>query len=171
MTTPSSQITVYLSLGSNLGDRQDHLEEAVRRLPPRLKVTARSSIYETEPWGYTDQPDFLNQVIEGRTSLSPRELLDFLKNMEKEIGRKPGIRYGPRVIDLDILFYGHQVHREQGLVIPHARLSERAFVLVPLAEIAPDFCSPASGKTVREMLAEVDSTGVVPFQNRSSARS
>jgi 2-amino-4-hydroxy-6-hydroxymethyldihydropteridine diphosphokinase len=155
---------IYLSLGSNLGDRQKNLEAAERLLQPLVKVEQKSQIYETEPWGFQDQPRFLNRVLAVMTSLSPLELLAYLKDIEKAIGRKPSFRFGPREVDIDILLYGNQFIDQESLVIPHARLSERSFVLVPLAEIAPDLFLPGSEFSVTNLLESIDTSDVYPFQ-------
>ena len=151
---------IYLALGSNLGDRLANLRAAIDALAPEVRVIAESSIYETPPWGYTDQPAFLNMAVKAETDLSPLALLRHLKDIESRLGRETTFRYGPRVIDLDILFYDDLVVDEEGLTIPHPRLHERAFVLVPLAEIAPELVHSVRGKTVKEMLGEVDVRGI-----------
>lgn len=156
---------VYLALGSNQGDRLANLAAVLRVLPPIADVTARSPIYETPPWGVLDQPKFLNQVLELDTGLSPRELLDTLKRLERELGRTSGVRYGPRLIDLDILFFDDLVMESDSLVIPHPRLAERAFVLVPLADLAPDLVHPVYGRSVRELLEKVDSDGIMHYRS------
>ncbi len=130
--------TIYLALGSNLGDRSANLQAAISALPPAVRVLKESPVYETQPWGYTDQPAFLNMVLKGETSLGPVELLDHLKELETSLGRLPSVRWGPRLIDMDILFYADLVLDIRGLVIPHPHLHERPFVLVPLADLAPD---------------------------------
>ncbi len=155
--------TVFISLGSNLGDRRENLRAAVAALPPAVRVTAQSPVYQTAPWGYADQPDFLNQVVEGETELSPRELLVHLKSLESRLGREKTFRYGPRQIDLDILFYADFIVEESDLQIPHPRLHERAFVLVPLADLAPDWVHPRLGLEVQALLAGVDVRGVERF--------
>jgi 2-amino-4-hydroxy-6-hydroxymethyldihydropteridine diphosphokinase len=151
---------VYLALGSNLGDRLANLRAAVAALAPEVRVLAESSVYETPPWGYTDQPAFLNMALQAETDLEPLALLRHLKSLETRLGREAGFRYGPRVIDLDILFYDDRIVNEEGLTIPHPRLHERAFVLVPLVEIAPELVHPVRGKTLTEMLGEVDVKGI-----------
>lgn len=151
---------VYLSLGSNLGDREANLEAVFRELPPQITVMASSSIYQTEPWSFQDQPDFFNQVIQTETVLSPRELLSYLKKIEKKIGRKPSFLYGPRLMDIDILLYGDQVVHEEELIIPHEKMFERAFVLVPLAEIAPGLMHPECDMTISDLLNTIDTSGV-----------
>jgi len=152
--------TVYLSLGSNLGDRKANLKAAAAALAPIVGVLRASRIYQTAPWGYLDQPDFLNQVLECETELAPLELLAHLKRIEKTLGRQPGVRYGPRLIDLDILFYDQLVVDLPELTIPHPRAAERAFVLVPLADLAPGLVHPVLMKTAAELLAALDAGGV-----------
>ncbi len=153
--------TVYLGLGSNLGDREANLREALRRLEVAgISVVRRSSLYETEPRDILDQPRFLNAVVEASTALFPLQLLAYIRNIEREMGRRRVTPKGPRNIDIDILFYGRSVIRTPELETPHPRMTERAFVLAPLAEIAPDFRHPLSGKTAGEMLATLEPQGV-----------
>ena len=120
-------------------------------------------MYSTPPWGIIEQPEFLNQVVFGRTSLSPQDLLSFLKDIELRLGRTPSVRYGPRSIDLDILLYDDLVLDSPGLTIPHPRLNERAFVLVPLANLAPRLKHPVSHMEVQHLLANVDSHAIRPY--------
>jgi 2-amino-4-hydroxy-6-hydroxymethyldihydropteridine diphosphokinase len=155
-----SKTIVYLALGTNLGHRSRNLQAAQDALPPAVKVLERSYVYETRPWGVTDQPLFLNMVIKGETRQRPQELLKHLKLLEIQLGRLPSIRYGPRKIDIDLLFYDDILLKTPELTIPHPFLHERAFVLVPLADLAPELVHPVLGKTVRQMLAQVDTTGV-----------
>ena len=152
------QATVYLGLGGNLGDRRENLANAVQALDAggELTVLRTSGIYETAPWGLTDQPDFLNMVVEIATTLSPRKLLDFVKAVEKELGRQAGPRFGPRLIDIDLLLYGDQVVDEPDLQIPHASLHVRAFALVPLAELAPSYLHPVLAETIGDLARRVD---------------
>ncbi len=151
--------TVYLALGSNLGDRQQNIERAVALLSPQVRVERLSSLYQTRPEGFLEQPVFLNAVLRGRTSLSPQALLRRAKEVEGELGRRPSFPNAPRPIDIDILFYDDRVMEAPGLVIPHPRLSERAFVLVPLSEIAPRLRHPGTGHTVAEMAARLQGAG------------
>ena len=152
---------IYIALGTNIGNRQENLHTAKALLSPEVTVLGESSIYVTPPWGYADQPDFLNQVIEVSTRLEPASLLRHLKGIEKQMGRQKLIHNGPRLIDLDILFYGDRVVDEGDLQIPHPRMVGRAFVLVPLGEIAPDFVHPILNVRVKDMLIGVDTSGVV----------
>ncbi len=152
--------TVYLALGTNLGDRQANLEAALEILSFKMRLVAESPIYQTAPWGYEDQPDFFNQVVRVEMILTPRQLLSFVKSVEKQVGREPSFRYGPRKIDVDILFYEDWIVEEDDLTIPHPRLHERAFVLVPLADLAPELFHPKLNRKVAEMLENVDTTGV-----------
>jgi len=151
---------VYLALGANLGDRPANLRTAIAALPPSVVVLQSSPVYETPPWGLTDQPAFLNMVVKAETRLEPAALLAYLKRIEQELGRAPTVRWGPRLIDMDILFSGDLILNTPGLVIPHPRLHERAFVLVPLADIAPDFVHPLLRKTAAEFLVGCDTSGI-----------
>ncbi len=151
---------VTLALGTNLGDRPGNLRAAIAALPPMVTVLQQSFIYETLPWGVTDQPNFLNMAIQGETLQKPQELLKNLKELETRLGRIPSIHYGPRKIDIDILFYDYLIFDSPELTLPHPRLHERAFVLIPLADLVPEQIHPLLGKTIRQLLAEVDKTGV-----------
>ena len=148
--------TAFLGLGSNIGDRKANLARAVAMLAahPQIEVVDVSSIHETEPVGYTKQPDFLNAVARVETTLRPRELLDVILAIEAEMGRERTIRWGPRVIDIDILLFDGEQVDEPGLQIPHPRMMERQFVLEPLAEIAPDLVLP-NGRTARQASCEL----------------
>ena len=150
--------TVYIALGSNLGDRRAALDRAVELLgSPETHVLRRSSMYETEPRDFKPQPWFLNQVVEVETSLFPRQLQSRLQKIERKLGRRPTVPKGPRAIDLDLLLFGDSVISTPDLKVPHPRMTERRFVLEPLAELAPDLRHPLTRRTVREMLAEVAS--------------
>lgn len=151
----------YLALGSNMGDRRQNLARALEILSRRAAVERVSSVYETEPVGFKDQPKFLNAVCCISTSLPPQQLLSLAKEIEVKMGRTPSFRNAPRPIDIDILFYEDKVVNLPGLEIPHPRLAERAFVLIPLVEIAPDLVHPVCLKTVAELLGELGSVSGV----------
>jgi 2-amino-4-hydroxy-6-hydroxymethyldihydropteridine diphosphokinase len=159
---------LYLSLGTNLGDRLTNLLIAITNLPPKVNPVIRSSIYESEPWGYSDQPVFLNQVIKAATDLEPLDLLAYVKSTEVQMGRQETFRFGPRLIDLDILFYDELVLETPLLTIPHPRIAERAFILVPLAEIAPDLLHPILGKSIQQIKTGVDSSSVELYRSVAS---
>jgi dihydropteroate synthase/2-amino-4-hydroxy-6-hydroxymethyldihydropteridine diphosphokinase len=151
---------VYFGIGTNLGNRYHNLRRAVTALGGLMNVTAVSPIYESAAWGYTDQPDFLNLCLAGRTELGPHELLAAVKQLEHELGRQPSRRWGPRLIDVDLLFYDDLSLQSDSLILPHPSLPDRAFVLAPLADIAPDLVHPVTGQTVQAMLAAVDTSSV-----------
>ena len=169
-------VTAYLGLGSNLGRRDQNLATALRRLcrdwvqagdgqardsrsrsagEGRVELLRASSIYETAPWGYACQPDFLNCVLEVRIALPPGELLAWIKGVERDMGRRPGLRYGPRLIDVDILLYGDVTVDQPDLQIPHPLLHQRAFALIPLAELNQQLVHPTRHATVAELAARV----------------
>jgi 2-amino-4-hydroxy-6-hydroxymethyldihydropteridine diphosphokinase len=154
---------VYLALGTNLGDRLANLRAALDAFAPDIKVLAESKVYETPPWGYTDQPAFLNMAVKCETDLGPESLLKRLKTLEVQIGREKSFHWGPRLIDLDILFYDDIIFESESLAIPHPRLHERAFVLVPLAEIAPSLLHPALKKTIRQLLSILDAEEIKKY--------
>jgi 2-amino-4-hydroxy-6-hydroxymethyldihydropteridine diphosphokinase len=154
---------VYLALGSNLGNRLANLKQAVAALSPQLDVKAKSHVYETPPWGYEDQPRFLNQVVKAKTYLEPEPLLKHLKRLEVTLGRIASFQNGPRLIDIDILFYDGLIVNTASLVIPHPRLHERGFVLLPLMDIDPDLVHPVNKKSIREMVALSDVKGIEKF--------
>ena len=151
----TEMVTVYFGLGSNMGDRRENLERALDYLSQRLGKIERSSMYDTEPMENTAQPRFLNMVCQIKTMLRPEDLLTLAKGIERKMGRQPGRPNSPRPIDIDILFYGDQVIDTPDLKIPHPRMNYRAFVLVPLAEIAPALVHPVYKKTAKEMLAAI----------------
>lgn len=163
----SELVTVYLGLGSNTGECQKNLFKALEYLSQRLRVVEKSSIYNTEPMGNPEQPRFLNMVCLVKTILKPEDLLVLAKGIERKMGRIPGKRNAPRTIDIDILFYGDQVIKIPELTIPHPRLTQRAFVLVPMAEIAPELVHPINKKSINELLREVKQgvQGVLKLEN------
>ena len=146
---------VYLGLGANLGDRQANLARALKLLGERLHVEQVSPIYETEPVGYAEQPPFLNAVCRAQTELGPLQLLSLVKGIEASLGRVLSFPNAPRPIDIDIIFYGDLVMETPDLTIPHPRLEERAFVLIPLLEVAPDLRHPVSGEHIKDLAARV----------------
>jgi 2-amino-4-hydroxy-6-hydroxymethyldihydropteridine diphosphokinase len=153
--------TIYLALGTNLGDRSVSLRAAVAQLHDAVTVDRLSSVYETEPAYLLDQPRFLNMTLCGHTALEPHALLAFLKRIERDMGRAAGTRYGPRVIDLDILLYNSLTLTTADLTIPHPRMAERPFVLVPLAEIAPELVPPGWNRSIGALAALVRGNGDV----------
>ncbi len=160
-------VQCYLGLGSNVSDRIGMITRAVACINREgdTVVTRLSGMYETRPWGNKDQPDFVNAVAEVDTRLSPKELLTRVKSIERELGREEGARWGPRRIDIDILLYGSEVINEEDLSIPHPHICERAFVLAPLAEIAPDLVHPLTGRCVRGYLEEIEESGEISWRN------
>lgn len=153
---------IYLSLGSNLGDRAANLEGAIAALPETgVRVLRRSPIYETEPVDFLDQPWFLNCVVEAETTLDPGQLLERLQSIERSMGSQKLVPRGPRIIDLDVLFYGDKIIREPGIEIPHPRLADRRFVLVPLVAISPELGHPVLGKTATDLLASTRDRSLV----------
>jgi 2-amino-4-hydroxy-6-hydroxymethyldihydropteridine diphosphokinase len=150
---------VLLAFGANLGDPATTIRRALARLGESgVRITRMSSFYRTPPWGPVPQPDFVNACAQGETLLAPRDLLALTQALEGELGRMPGERWGPRAVDIDILDYDGRTIDEPGLTLPHPRLTERAFVLVPLAEITPDHV--IAGRTTRDWAADSDPTGI-----------
>jgi 2-amino-4-hydroxy-6-hydroxymethyldihydropteridine diphosphokinase len=153
---------VYLALGTNLGNQRQNLKQALQKLPPQVTVQATSRLYKTAPAYKVDQPAFLNLVVKGQTRLSPPDLLAHLKLIEDEMGRQQTVRYGPRLIDLDILFFDDWVLNTPDLQIPHPRLAERGFVLYPLADIAANLVHPIYQKTIGELIEALpEDTGII----------
>ncbi|WP_428657167.1 2-amino-4-hydroxy-6-hydroxymethyldihydropteridine diphosphokinase [Runella sp.] len=150
-----NRYSVFLLLGANLGEREAMLVKATQLISERIApVTAQSHLYETAPWGVIDQPAFLNQVIKIETTLSPEEVLAQTLDIEKQLGRERRLRWGARVIDIDMLYFDNVVLETEYLHLPHPRLHQRRFTLVPLAEIAPDFIHPVLHKTNQQLLSE-----------------
>jgi 2-amino-4-hydroxy-6-hydroxymethyldihydropteridine diphosphokinase len=160
---------VYLCLGSNLGDRRAHLACGRRALAQSgVAIEVQSRIYETEPTDVEDQPWFLNQVVGGHTELPPHALRALCERVETACGRQPTFRYGPRVLDIDILLYADRVIEDPSLQVPHPRLAERRFMLEPLLEIAPDARDPRDGAPYREKLNGLDGKKVTPLTDQGS---
>jgi len=152
--------SIFLALGSNLGDRKANLYAAIDHLRRHIAIRRLSPVYETEPAYVTDQPPFLNMVLHGETALAPDTLLIFLKSIEQEMGREKTIRFGPRVVDIDILLFDDLRVATDVLTIPHPRMAERAFVLIPLADIAPALVIPGMDETVSELVAALPEGGL-----------
>jgi 2-amino-4-hydroxy-6-hydroxymethyldihydropteridine diphosphokinase len=152
----SEMPTVYIGIGSNVGEREENCLRAIGLLEENgVRITKRSAMYETEPWGIRDQPRFINMVIASETDLSPRGLLLLLKRIEGDMGRRPGVKWGPRLIDLDILLYNDIIMEESDLAIPHPMMHRRDFVLKPLSEIAPDKVHPAMARKISDLLRDL----------------
>ncbi len=159
------ETVVHLGLGTNIGDREENLRAALRLLSVDAGVRLQrwSRVYETEPWGLADQPKFLNLAVTAATTLTPEALLELCKEVENRLGRVPGPRWGPRLIDVDILLYGSEVVEFPQLQIPHPRLHLRAFALIPLEEIAPDASHPSLQQSISQLAGEAeDREGVIP---------
>jgi 2-amino-4-hydroxy-6-hydroxymethyldihydropteridine diphosphokinase len=153
---------VFLLLGSNLGDREAYLQSAVHHIETDIApVVKKSAVYETQSWGKTDEPDYLNQVIELQTDLQPVVILQKILAIEKLMGRKREVKWGSRIIDIDILFYGQAIINEPGLQIPHPELHTRMFTLIPISEIAPDFIHPVIRKSIFQLKSELKSDLIV----------
>jgi 2-amino-4-hydroxy-6-hydroxymethyldihydropteridine diphosphokinase len=153
---------VFIALGTNIEPREQHLTDAIERLTNNeyISMQKKSSIYQTAPVGYADQADFLNMVIEIGTSLTALDLLDLCQGIERCLGRKRNIRFGPRTIDLDILVYNQENRQTERLIIPHPRMHERAFVLIPLEEIAPELVIPKIDKRVADLINELSEEAI-----------
>lgn len=159
MNGPEQDYRIGLGLGANLGDAAQSLRRAIAELGARgLRIEALSSLYKSKAWGVTDQPDFLNACALARTNLAPPALLALVKSVERDLGRTPRRRWGPREIDIDILFYDGLDWRDDSLTLPHPSLFQRAFVLAPLAEIAPEL--RLGGVAIAEAAREIDTTGM-----------
>jgi 2-amino-4-hydroxy-6-hydroxymethyldihydropteridine diphosphokinase len=152
---------VIVGIGSNLGNKEENIRNSIKLIGEKCKILKTSSFYETEPVGCEEQGWFLNCAVEAETRLEPLELLEFLKSVEKRLGRAKTAKNGPRTIDLDILLYGNEIINEKNLIIPHPRLHQRLFVLEPLKEIAPELVHPAFGKNIREIHSALDSKKTV----------
>jgi len=151
-------IDVFLLLGSNLGDRRAYLDQAIKHIETNIApVVNRSSVYETQSWGKTDEPDYLNQVIKIKTGMPAHDILEKILRIEQVMGRKREEKWGSRIIDIDILFYGQEIIDDEALTIPHPELHKRLFTLVPLDEIAPDFIHPALQKRIFQLKSELKS--------------
>jgi len=155
-------INVFLLLGSNLGDRQGYLQKAIDLIETELgSVAKKSSIYETEAWGKTDEPNYLNQVVQVNTTLSARQVLENILQIETKMGRVREEKWGSRIIDIDILFYGPDIINEPGLIVPHPELHNRRFTLEPLSEIVPDLEHPILKKSIFQLKIELKDNLIV----------
>lgn len=152
-----------VALGSNVGDRMAHLREGVLGLARMVSIERVSPVYASDPVGLEDQPEFLNAVVVGRTPLSPDDLLNELQATETRAGRRRTVAWGPRTLDLDLVFYGNRVIHTDRLEVPHPRWLDRSFVLVPLAEIAPELIDPVSGRAVGDLSAQRTVVGLRPY--------
>lgn len=152
---------VYVGIGTNLGDREENIAKSIVEMGKFCKILKNSQIYETTPVGFLDQDNFLNMVVKMQTDFEPQDLLKKLKDIEKRLGRKDIIRFGPRIIDLDILFYNNIVFVSENLEIPHKRMHERKFVLVPMCDISPSFIHPKLNKACLEIYKELDTDEII----------
>jgi 2-amino-4-hydroxy-6-hydroxymethyldihydropteridine diphosphokinase len=150
-------VDIFLGIGSNLGDRLLNLNDCL----DKFSIIQKSSLYESEPVGFLDQPWFLNAVIQIDSTLTPRELLNYCQSVEARLGRKREIPKGPRTIDIDILFFGDRIIQEPDLIIPHPEITNRRFVLIPLNEFAPNFVHPVLKKSLSELLSLCQDTSIV----------
>lgn len=159
-------IKTYLLLGSNMGNREDFLSKALTEINASIgKITKKSKIYQTEPWGEKEQEDFLNIAVEVETKLKPKKILEKIHEIEKLLDREETYKWGPREIDIDILFYGEEMISEMDLTIPHPFIHERKFTLIPLAEIAPELYHPIMGANIMDLLLECeDQSEVLEFR-------
>ncbi len=146
---------VYLALGSNVGDSRHFIDEAIKLLSSSITNIVRAPIYKSKAVGYTDQADFFNTIVQCQTNLSPGKLLKFIKDVEKQVGRVERFRWGPREIDIDIIFYGQEMVQKEGLTIPHPRFRERDFVLLPLCDLSPNIVDPETKLTVKKLLEKL----------------
>lgn len=145
---------VFLLFGSNLGNREENIERAIEKIADRFQIDVQSSRYQTAPWGISNQPDFINQVVTILCDTSPEDLFQFTQSIEKELGRERLEKWGPRVIDIDILFYGNRIVSTNSLTIPHPRITERRFTLLPLCEVDRNFTHPVLHKSMAILLLE-----------------
>ncbi|MDO8610758.1 MAG: 2-amino-4-hydroxy-6-hydroxymethyldihydropteridine diphosphokinase [bacterium] len=154
-------IYILLALGSNVGNKKENISKAIILLSKKIINIKQAPLYISHAVGYTEQDDFINTAISGNTNLKPRQLLDFVKKIEKEIGRIYRFKWGPREIDIDILFYGNEIYTDESLIIPHPRIHERDFVLQPLVEIDPLFIHPVLKKSVKKLLDEMKTKSII----------
>ncbi len=152
---------IFLGLGSNLGQRKENIKKAIKLLAQNINNIKVASFFVSKPVGITDQPHFVNTALIGFTDLSVTDLLKFVKSVEKAVGRKERYRWGPREIDIDILFYGNLVLETENLIVPHPRLHERDFVLKPLLELEPEFVHPVFNKTLRELYMDLKEFSII----------
>jgi 2-amino-4-hydroxy-6-hydroxymethyldihydropteridine diphosphokinase len=155
--------TIYLGIGTNLGNRLENLHTAIEKIANFSTILKISRVYESEPWGFTDQPQFLNMVIKISSNLNPYQLLEKIKKIEVEMGREPIFRYGPRLIDIDILFFDDLSLQDEKLEIPHAKLHERSFVLIPLMDISPELIHPGFNQTIKYLSSQITTNDIKEY--------
>ncbi len=157
---------VYLAIGTNMGNRMVNIRSAIDQLKHQFSIVSTSSVYETPPWGFTEQQQFLNMALSIECNMHPVKLLIVLKKIETELGREKTFQWGPRLIDIDIIYYGEKIYELQNLNIPHKEMHKRGFVMVPISEIAPDFIHPIIRKKNRVICDGLDTEGIIKYHEQ-----